>query len=65
MREFLILSPINVVLSAFIVIVMISARLVSESFLEPNLDVVKLSGGLSPSMVVLIEHVVQLDVLFE
>ena len=58
-REFLILSPFNIVLISLIVVIVISGWPVSQSLLELELDGQSLSGWFSPSVVVLKEHVVQ------
>lgn len=58
--EFLVLSPLNIVLGTFIVIVMVSSWSVSKSLLELELNGQSLSSGLSPSVVVLEEHVIQM-----
>lgn len=63
MREFLALSPLAIVWHTFIVIVMVSSRLVSQSFLHLKLNGIGLSGWLSPSVVVLEEHVVQMEIV--
>ena len=65
MREFLVLVPLNIVLGSLAVIVVISCWLVSQTLLEFELDGKSLSGWLSPSMVVLEEHIVQVKVVFE
>lgn len=62
MREFLVFSPVNISIETFIVVIMGRCRLVLKSLLPSNLDIQKLPGGLSPSMVVLKEHVVQVVV---
>lgn len=43
-------------------VIVISGWLISEGFLESNFNIKELPGGLSPSMEVLIEHIVQLEV---
>lgn len=65
MRELLILGPLNIVLSSFVMIVMVSSWPVSESLLELELDFKLRSGWLSPPMVVLEEHVVQMQWVLE
>lgn len=59
-REFLVLSPLNVIFGTFLV-PMIDSWPVLQSLLPSKLDVQKLSGGLSPSMVMLEEHIVQME----
>lgn len=62
-RKLLIFSPIYIVLSAFVMVVMISRGPVSKGLLEPNLYIKKFSGWLSPSVVVFIEHIVQFNII--
>jgi len=57
-REFLVLGPFNVIFSSFIVIIMVSGWLISQSFLEFKLDGKSFSSWFSPSMVMFMEHVV-------
>lgn len=57
-REFLILSPFNIILVSLIVIVMIGGWSVSQLFSEFQFNLHLLSSWLSPSMVVLEEHIV-------
>jgi len=59
-REFLIFGPLNVVLGTLFV-PMIDSWPVLQSLLPSKLPTKKLSGGLSPSMVMLEEHVVQIE----
>ena len=63
MREFLILSPLNIIFSSLIVIVVISSWLVSQCLLKFQLNSVGLSSWFSPSMIVLKEHIVQVQVV--
>ena len=65
MREFLVISPFNIVFCTFIVIIMRCCRLVLKCLLPSDLDIQKLPCGLSPSMIMLEEHVVQLWVASE
>ena len=60
-REFLIFSPLDVIFGTFIVVVMIGSWPVCQSLLPSKLNIQELSGGLSPSVVVLEEHVVQME----
>ena len=46
-------------------IVVISGRLISKGLLESDLDIEELSSGLSPSMEVLVEHIIELIVWSE
>ena len=57
-RELLILSPFNIILVSLIVIVVIGGWSVSQLFSEFQFDLHLLSSWLSPSMVVLEEHIV-------
>jgi len=59
-RELLVLSPLDVVLGSLLV-PMVDGWPVLQRLLPSELDVEKLSGGLSPSVVVLEEHVVQME----
>jgi len=65
MREFLVLSPFNIIFVTFIVIVVISGWSISQLFRKYELDFHLLSGWLSPSMIVLEEHIVQLKTILE
>lgn len=65
MGELLVLTPLNIILGTFIVIVMISGWLVSKGLLELQLNSISFSSWLSPSVVVLEEHVVQVQVVSE
>ena len=64
-RELLVLSPLHIVLGALVVVVVISGWLVSQGLLKLQLHRVGLSSWLSPSVVVLEEHVVQVQVVSE
>ena len=44
-------------------IVVVGGGLIPESFLEPDLDIEELTGRLSPSMIVLEEHIVKMHIL--
>jgi len=59
MREFLIFSPFNIIFVSFIVIVVISGRSVSQLFSKFEFNFHLLSSWLSPSVIVLEEHIVQ------
>jgi len=59
MREFLIFSPFNIIFVTFIVIVVISGWSVSQLFSEFKFNFHLLSSWLSPSVIVLEEHIVQ------
>jgi hypothetical protein len=63
MRELLIITPLNIVLGTLAVIVVISGWLVSKGLLELQLNGVSLSSWFSPSVVVLEEHVVQMEIV--
>ena len=65
MRELLVLSPFNIIFVTFIVIVVIGGWSVSQLFRENELDFHLLSGWLSPSVIVLEEHVVQLKTILK
>jgi hypothetical protein len=60
MWEFLIFSPLNIILVSSIMVVMVGSWPVSKSLLELELNSQSLSSGLSPSVVVLEEHVIQM-----
>lgn len=61
MRELLILSPLNVVLATLVMVVVVGGRSVLESLLIVDLLSLRhpCSGGFSPSVVEVEEHVVQ------
>ena len=60
MRELLIFSPLNIIFITSIMVIMTGCWPVSKSLLELELNTQSLSSGLSPSMVVLKEHVIQM-----
>jgi hypothetical protein len=64
MRELLLLSPFNIELSALIVIIVMSVRTVGKSFLMVNFLGLRepCAGGLSPSVIKIEEHVVELNI---
>jgi hypothetical protein len=64
-RELLVFGPFNVVLGTLVVVVVVSNRLVSELLLEVKLNLHLLASGFSPPVVVLEEHVVQVQRLNE
>jgi hypothetical protein len=64
-RELLVFGPFNVVLGTLVVVVVVSNGLVSELLLEVKLNLHLLASGFSPPVVVLEEHVVQVQRLNE
>jgi hypothetical protein len=65
MREFLFLSPLYIVFRTLIVIIMMSMRTISKSLLMVNFLGLREpgAGGLSPSVVEIEEHVIQINIL--
>lgn len=58
MRELLLLSPVHIILGAFVVIVVSGRRSVIECLLPPDFNIEDLSVWLPPSVEVLKEHIV-------
>lgn len=62
MRKLLLIGPFDIVLGSLSVVVVVSGGLISELLLELDLSAKLLSCGLSPSVIVLEEHVVEMSV---
>ena len=63
--ELLILSPLNVILVSLIVVVVISSGSVTKLLGKSNLNIKEIPGWLSPPVVVIKEHIVQVEIILE